>query len=216
MENWISKRELLEITGISYGQLYRWKREKLIPDNWFVKRSSYTGQETFLPRERAIERIRFILENKDGHSLQQLLELISPTSASREYRSGEIAGAVKNAGGPAEIMAKLIGGEAFNHAQALSVLIAADMLDIVPEVSEDELNQLLIALIEWQAGASIFEKTDGRLIVIGVNGGLIPLMIMPDARSLPREGIAVEYELALSDIPDRFTKKLNSIYEEAN
>ncbi len=28
----ISKRELLELTGISYGQLYRWKRKNLIPE----------------------------------------------------------------------------------------------------------------------------------------------------------------------------------------
>ena len=48
----ISKKELLQQTGISYGQLYRWKREKLIPEEWFIKQSSYTGQETFFPREQ--------------------------------------------------------------------------------------------------------------------------------------------------------------------
>lgn len=42
--NLISKRELLENTGISYGQLYRWKREGLIPEEWFIKRASFTGQ----------------------------------------------------------------------------------------------------------------------------------------------------------------------------
>ncbi len=57
------KKELLDATGISYGQLYRWKRERLIPDQWFVKRSAFTGQETFLPR-RAVERIEFILETR--------------------------------------------------------------------------------------------------------------------------------------------------------
>ena len=45
--NLISKRELLENTGISYGQLYRWKREGLIPEEWFIKRASFTGQECF-------------------------------------------------------------------------------------------------------------------------------------------------------------------------
>ena len=62
MEKWISKKELLAKTGISYGQLYRWKREKLIPDAWFIKRAAFTGQETFFPRERVLERISFILE----------------------------------------------------------------------------------------------------------------------------------------------------------
>ena len=45
----ISKKDLLKTTGISYGQLYRWKREGLIPEEWFVKRSSPTGQETYFP-----------------------------------------------------------------------------------------------------------------------------------------------------------------------
>lgn len=48
----ISKKDLLAITGISYGQLYRWKRERLIPEEWFIKQSSYTGQETFFQESR--------------------------------------------------------------------------------------------------------------------------------------------------------------------
>ena len=46
-EELISKKELLELTGISYGQLYRWKRKGLIPEDWFIRKSTYTGQETF-------------------------------------------------------------------------------------------------------------------------------------------------------------------------
>lgn len=49
----MSKKELLELTGISYGQLYRWKRKKLIPEEWFIRKSTFTGQETFFPRENA-------------------------------------------------------------------------------------------------------------------------------------------------------------------
>jgi DNA-binding transcriptional MerR regulator len=68
----ISKKDLLLETGISYGQLYRWKREGLIPEEWFVKRASFTGQETFFPRERALERVRAILEMKEGQSLEEI------------------------------------------------------------------------------------------------------------------------------------------------
>jgi DNA-binding transcriptional MerR regulator len=70
----ISKKELLAQTGISYGQLYRWKREGLIPEEWFVKRSAFTGQETFFPRTRMLERVRAILTLKDGLSLDQIRE----------------------------------------------------------------------------------------------------------------------------------------------
>ena len=68
----ISKKDLLKETGISYGQLYRWKREGLIPEEWFVKRPSFTGQETFFPRDRVLERIGLILERKDDLSLEEI------------------------------------------------------------------------------------------------------------------------------------------------
>ncbi len=60
-EELISKKEILDMTGISYGQLYRWKRKELIPEEWFIKKSSYTGQETFFPREKIINRINKIM-----------------------------------------------------------------------------------------------------------------------------------------------------------
>ena len=88
---WISKKELLAITGISYGQLYRWKRERLIPDSWFVKRSAVTGQETFLPRERILERIRFIQEMRDTCPLNRMQELLNPGAESRSYSPEELS-----------------------------------------------------------------------------------------------------------------------------
>ncbi|MBQ8382440.1 MAG: DUF4004 family protein [Clostridia bacterium] len=68
----ISKRELLQMTGISYGQLYRWKREGLIPEEWFMKQSAFTGQETFFDRDKILPRIRAILELKEQYSLEEL------------------------------------------------------------------------------------------------------------------------------------------------
>jgi hypothetical protein len=68
----ISKKDVLAETGISYGQLYRWKRKGLIPEGWFVRRSTFTGQETFFPREKILERIAQILELKDNHALDEL------------------------------------------------------------------------------------------------------------------------------------------------
>ncbi|MEI6101515.1 MAG: DUF4004 family protein [Eubacteriales bacterium] len=76
--NLISKKDLLAITGISYGQLYRWKRERLIPEEWFIKQSAYTGQETFFPREQVLSRVKSILELKDEYSLEELAKMFSP------------------------------------------------------------------------------------------------------------------------------------------
>lgn len=84
-EELISKKELLLETGISYGQLYRWKRQNLIPDAWFIKQSAYTGQETFFPRRRVLERIASILQLKDRHSLDELASYFAPESGGSTY-----------------------------------------------------------------------------------------------------------------------------------
>ncbi|MDR2587209.1 MAG: YhbD family protein [Coriobacteriales bacterium] len=82
----ISKKNLLTETGISYGQLYRWKREGLIPEEWFIKRSAYTGQETYFPREQALSRIRAILEMKDSCSLEEIRETLDTSDGPRFTR----------------------------------------------------------------------------------------------------------------------------------
>ncbi|RAI81035.1 DUF4004 family protein [Macrococcoides goetzii] len=75
MEDLISKKELLQVCDISYGQLYRWKRKKLIPEDWFIRKSTYTGQEAFFPRNKMIERIEMIKTLKDDHSLDDLYRM---------------------------------------------------------------------------------------------------------------------------------------------
>ena len=81
MENeLISKKELLELTGISYGQLYRWKRKNLIPEEWFVRKSTFTGQETFFPKESMLARIDKIKGMKEDRSLDDIAGMFSPVS----------------------------------------------------------------------------------------------------------------------------------------
>ena len=68
----ISKKELLERYGISYGALYRWKRKGLIPEDWFIKKATVTGQETFFPEELVCRRVELIQSQKDDFSLDEL------------------------------------------------------------------------------------------------------------------------------------------------
>lgn len=78
MENeLISKKDLLELTGISYGQLYRWKRKNLIPEDWFIRKSTFTGQETFFPKDRILTRIDKIVNMKDHLSLDEIADQVS-------------------------------------------------------------------------------------------------------------------------------------------
>jgi DNA-binding transcriptional MerR regulator len=82
-EEMIPKKEVLRLTGISYGQLYRWKRKGLIPEAWFIRRSTVTGQETFFPREKIFSRIAQIQERKE-QSLDELARLLAPEAAPGE------------------------------------------------------------------------------------------------------------------------------------
>lgn len=68
----ISKKELLERYGISYGALYRWKRKGLIPEDWFIKKATVTGQETFFPKQLVCRRVELIQSQKDDLSLDEL------------------------------------------------------------------------------------------------------------------------------------------------
>jgi DNA-binding transcriptional MerR regulator len=91
-EELISKKEVLEQTGISYGQFYRWKREGLIPESWFMRKSTFTGQETFLPKQKILERIEKIKALKDTKSLEEIAQLLSPELKDRRFERDEVLG----------------------------------------------------------------------------------------------------------------------------
>lgn len=73
----ISKKDLLARYGISYGSLYRWKRKGLIPDEWFIRKATVTGQETFFPEELICERMELILSTKEDTLLDELAAKLS-------------------------------------------------------------------------------------------------------------------------------------------
>ena len=83
-EELISKKELLNKYGISYGALYRWKRMGLIPEDWFLRRSTSTGQETFVYRQQICPRMELILSRSD--SLDRLAQELHPVQEERPVR----------------------------------------------------------------------------------------------------------------------------------
>lgn len=84
-ENLISKKELLERYHISYGALYRWKRKGLIPDEWFLKKATATGQETFFPEKLVCERIERIQSMKEDVFLDELAKQFSGEEKKNEF-----------------------------------------------------------------------------------------------------------------------------------
>lgn len=83
-ENLISKKDLLSRYKISYGALYRWKRMGLIPEEWFIKKATVTGQETFFPKDLICARVETIIEKKDDLSLEQLAKEFGETKKDAE------------------------------------------------------------------------------------------------------------------------------------
>ena len=81
----ISKKELLERYGISYGALYRWKRKGLIPEDWFIKKATVTGQETFFPEKLVCERVEMILSKKEEVLLDELARELSGEEKKNEF-----------------------------------------------------------------------------------------------------------------------------------
>lgn len=76
-EKLISKKELLVRYEISYGALYRWKRMGLIPEEWFIKKATVTGQETFFPADLICQRVELIKNQKSATSLDALAKQLS-------------------------------------------------------------------------------------------------------------------------------------------
>ena len=83
-EELISKKELLPKYGISYGALYRWKRMGLIPEDWFLRRSTSTGQETFFYRQQICPRMELILSRSDR--LDRLAQELHPVDEEKPVR----------------------------------------------------------------------------------------------------------------------------------
>lgn len=132
----ISKKDLLKTTGISYGQLYRWKREGLIPEEWFVKRSSPTGQETYFPQEKILKRIHAIQQLKDSYSLEELSRILTP-----------------------EVSNRLFCEEDLEHFDELDIDVAADFMDAMSKDSFVFLEVLvMIALSQAMVDSAITEE----------------------------------------------------------
>ena len=90
-EELISKKDLLELANISYGQLYRWKRKGLIPEEWFIRKSTFTGQETFFPKNKILPRISKILNMKEDASLDDLADVFSAAGGDVNISADEAA-----------------------------------------------------------------------------------------------------------------------------
>jgi DNA-binding transcriptional MerR regulator len=175
----ISKKELLVAAGISYGQLYRWKRKGLIPEDWFQRKSTFTGQETFFPREKVLARIDKIKSMKDEDaSLDEIADAVSPNLGQSSMTIAEIRERKLVSAEAAELFcesvcdcdAPLVFGEVVS-------LAALDTLLKTGDVSLDEGRVVLDALqenypaFEGKAADLLFVRRMGLSTALMVTSG---------------------------------------------
>jgi DNA-binding transcriptional MerR regulator len=146
----ISKKELLVAADISYGQLYRWKRKGLIPEDWFQRKSTFTGQETFFPREKALARIEKIkaMQDEDA-SLEEIADAVAPNLGEASMTLPEIRERGLVSPEAAELFAEGMSdsGQPLVFGEVVS-LAALDTLLKTGDVSLDEGRVVLDALQE--------------------------------------------------------------------
>lgn len=201
----ISKKELLELTDISYGQLYRWKRKGLIPDDWFIKKSSFTGQETFFPKEKVLSRIQKIVSMKEDVSLDELADMFSPTPNLVQLHPDELLKRNIVTESALTLYLDARGSrEPLSFDEALAVFIL-DRLIVSGNISADEGRQALEVLKD---GSAALQSTQSDLLLFRKLGVFCCLMVSPPCRFFPDRGVRIIEQISLSAAAEELKLKL--------
>jgi DNA-binding transcriptional MerR regulator len=204
----ISKKDLLLACGISYGQLYRWKRKGLIPEDWFVRKSAFTGQETFFPREKMLARVERILAMKDEDaSLDEIAEAVSsaplPDTFSREDL---VAREVVSTAALDLFAERHPGTNELRFAELLAVAVA-DTLLRSGDAGRDEALAAIATLEEnWPA----CEAADCDLVLLRKMGVSAVLIISSSSELLAEAGARVVARIALPERIEHLKTRLKS------
>lgn len=209
MEDFISKKDLLKLTDISYGQLYRWKRQRLIPESWFVKQSTFTGQETFFPRERILERISTILAAKDRYSLDQLAEMFSPESAEVAYSRQQLSAAGLKAAEWTPLLEKRLNKSEFTFMEVLFLELAGRLHE-EKKLSDDEIERMSDCMPGWLTDV---KTPEFRFMVFRSGGEIIFVLAEANAAVLPGLPEQVTTVVYLEELSKDLRMRLNTRME---
>ncbi|MBI5231758.1 MAG: YhbD family protein [Coriobacteriales bacterium] len=202
----ISKKELLQEAGISYGQLYRWKRKGLIPEDWFVRKSTFTGQETFFPRAKMLARVERILGMKNEDlSLDDIADAVSPSLADVSLTLAEIRqrGLFSEAAVDAFVSAHP-GEEALPFGGLLSLCVLDSMLR-TGEVSLEEGQIVLDAL---DSGLAQFENKEADVLFVRKMGLSTALLVPSSAPVAIESGARVVTRLGVSECSEALSARI--------
>ncbi len=208
MENdLISKKELLELTGISYGQLYRWKRKLLIPEEWFVRKSTFTGQETFFPRDKILARIDKIKNMKDDASLDELADILSPNPSDVEVEKDMLVKEKVVSEVSMDIFAQVLGiPEVFDFQKTLYVYLVDRILSS-GEASAEEGKIILKTLAE---SFPAFEGKQCDLLFVRKLGVSFCLLIEGQRQVSLDPGAKLVSRISIASVVEELKTKLSN------
>jgi hypothetical protein len=175
----ISKKDLLAETGISYGQLYRWKRKGLIPEDWFVRKATFTGQETFFPRDKMVARVGRILSMKGEElSLDDIAEAVTPDLAGISLSADDAIerGIISKAA--AEVFSAVRPDLVVLRYGELLAAYVADSLLLAGDVTADEAGLVFGALVD---GLPDFEGREVDAVVVRKTGVAVCVLVSSGA-----------------------------------
>lgn len=205
----ISKKELLKETGISYGQLYRWKREGLIPDAWFEKRSSFTGQETYFPREAVLKRIMIIQELKDHYSLEELATLLSPENSAFMFGREDLAKITEIQEDVAVCFMDCLQKDTFTYYEMI-IMIAFTKCIEQEGLSLEEIKALVLPLKSMPIN---MQRRNQIMIMVKANDVHYIIMLQENTNFYIDDRLQVRKKIHLDEISDNMKLKYKHMFQ---
>jgi hypothetical protein len=171
----ISKKDLLVAKSISYGQLYRWKRKGLIPEDWFVRKSTFTGQETFFPRDKMLARVDRILGMKsEDVALDDIAVAVAP-------KLDELTATIREVGERGLVSQPALDlfadGRDPDARLAVGELVSLETLDGLLATGDISLDEGVVVLETLEARYPGFEGGAADLLVIRKLGTTTALLV---------------------------------------
>jgi hypothetical protein len=204
----ISKKDLLLACGISYGQLYRWKRKGLIPEDWFIRKSTFTGQETFFPREKMLARVNRILSMKDeDHSLDDIAEAVSPAPLPDTFSRDDVIARDAVSTPALELFSERHPGIGeFRFAE----LLAASVADTLLRSGDAGRDEALAVIATLEESWTTCEKTSCDLVLLRKMGTSMVLIVSSSSELLVETGARIVARIQLPAQIEQLKTRLKS------
>ncbi|AET69572.1 hypothetical protein Desor_4135 [Desulfosporosinus orientis DSM 765] len=202
----LSKKDLLAFTGISYGQLYRWKRQNLIPESWFIKQSSYTGQETFFPKEKVLKRVEAILKLKDQYSLEELAEIFTPELTQKVFKASSLHRLEGLNQAILDLYIQRSDHENLTFRELLFIY-ALSKIEQTLNFGESWRSYMVASAIRWQSQVA---NSDYQMLVCQIKGQKFSLLLQEGSALLLDNDSEVLADIKLNELANELGNKINA------